>query len=77
MIFFILFFQLLPILEPCDVADAAVQGVLTNEDTIFAPWFACYLLALRALLPNEAALHFGDMLGTTSSMDEFRGRKKK
>jgi len=68
--------KLIPILNPDVVVDTALDGILTNADTVYVPGWTAWVVALRHFMPNEAIMHFGDILGTSTSMDEFSGRKK-
>jgi len=69
--------KVIPILEPEFVADRAVAATLSNREVQLLPWWACYLLVLKNLLPSPAFLALARAFGMNVSMDEFTGRDKK
>jgi len=69
--------KVIPILEPDYVADRAVAATLTNREVQLIPWWSCYLVALKSLLPSPAFLALARAFGMNVSMDEFTGRDKK
>merc|ERR1712180_510799 len=69
--------KVIPILEPEFVADRAVAATLSNREVQLLPWWACYLLVLKNLLPSQAFLALARAFGMNVSMDEFTGRDKK
>jgi len=68
--------KVLPILEPEYVADRTVAAVLTNKEMLLLPWWAMFLLVLKAVLPTPGFLKLADAFGFNSSMDDFTGRHK-
>lgn len=68
--------KVIPILEPDFVADRAVAATLTNREVQLLPWWAMYLVVLKALLPSPAFLQLARAFGFNCSMDEFTGRSK-
>ena len=69
-------FQVIPILDPNYVVKTILDGVLTDTNTVYIPGWFMWILSLRALMPTETAIHYGNVLGVNCSMDEFRGRDK-
>jgi len=68
--------KLIPILEPEFVADSVVSGVLTNRAVVLLPWWSFILIALKAVLPEQAFMKLSQAFGFNCSMDQFQGRQK-
>jgi len=58
------------------VAEETVNGILTNTELIMLPWYAKYMLILKAVVPWSAYLKFSEAFGTNRGMDDFTGRRK-
>ena len=43
--------QVLPILEPEDVAEQVVRGILTEAEMVVLPWYTKYLIWIKAIVP--------------------------
>eukprot|EP00824_Muranothrix_gubernata_P002439 TRINITY_DN12938_c0_g1_i1.p2 TRINITY_DN12938_c0_g1~~TRINITY_DN12938_c0_g1_i1.p2 ORF type:complete len:291 (+),score=64.88 TRINITY_DN12938_c0_g1_i1:2-874(+) len=65
---------LLPILEPDYVADQIINAVLKEKAVLTLPYLPTLTGILRSLLPVCIFDWIGNFLGTTSSMDSFKGR---
>jgi len=68
--------KVIPILEPEYVADKIVSATLTNKEMLLLPWWAMFLLLLKAILPSPAFMKLSQAFGFNCSMDQFTGRKK-
>lgn len=63
------------ILEPDYAADKIVEAILTNQKVLYMPRLIYPLIALKGLLPVEAAIYLGDSLGALDAMNTFKGRQ--
>lgn len=68
--------KLLPILEPEYVAQSSVDGILTNKVEVLLPPILRMMIILKVILPQKALHILGKTTGVTSSMNDFKGRKK-
>jgi len=66
---------LFPILDPNDVVDKIMQGILSNDSYVFLPESVRLTYLLKFLFPTYIYDTINDILGISSSMDEFTGRK--
>jgi len=66
--------SLLPILEPKDVAERVVTGILSDQDMIIIPGWTALTLALKSMLPVKAMLWMSQAFGFNTAMDQFTGR---
>ena len=71
------FFQIIPILEPDDVASQAVNGILMDKPFVIVPWWCSFLITLKTVLPFKGFCYLAEVFGFNSSMDDFQGRKEK
>ncbi|TRY75747.1 hypothetical protein TCAL_11108 [Tigriopus californicus] len=68
--------KFIPILNPDYVVKIAMDGILTNTQCVFVPWWIKILMAFRVILPPEGFQLLSTAFGLNSCMDEFKGRKK-
>jgi len=57
------------------VADQIVIGILENSPYVIMPFIVNVTFLLRFFLPVSVFDVIGDVLGVTSTMDHFVGRK--
>lgn len=69
--------SLLPILDPEVVTDKIINAILRNQTLLYLPRILYFLIILKSLLPNTAYVTLSEFFGTSSSMDEFKGRQGK
>merc|ERR1711915_15893 len=69
--------KLIPILEPEFVADNVISAVLTNKQIVLLPWWSYMLIALKAVMTEQAFMKLSQAFGFNCSMDQFQGRVKK
>merc|ERR1712029_1067949 len=69
--------KLIPILEPEYVAESAVTAVLTDRQVLLLPWWSFLLIALKAVMTEQAFMKLSQAFGFNCSMDQFQGRVKK
>jgi len=69
--------KIIPILEPEDVADQAVKGIIRNRPYVIVPWWCCFLISLKSMLPFKGYTYLSEIFGFNCSMDQFEGRKTK
>ncbi|KAF6037977.1 SDR16C5 [Bugula neritina] len=69
--------SILPILETEYVVEKIVDAILTNQEALYLPRAVYLLTAMKGLMPVKAGLLLHKFFGTTSVMDEFRGRPTK
>jgi len=69
--------KLIPILEPQFVADSVIDAVLTDKQVLLLPWWSFCLIALKAVMTEQAFMTLSNAFGFNCSMDQFRGRQKK
>lgn len=68
------FSLLLPILQPEYVAAKMVDAILSNQSVLAMPRLVYLVPLMRALLPTSWFDTLGDVLGISTSMDDFIGR---
>lgn len=68
--------KFIPLLDPDDVTDKAVAGILKDQEVVFLPGWTVFLILLKIVLPAKSALRLGQALGFNCSMDQFKGRVK-
>merc|ERR1711936_1080293 len=69
--------KLIPILEPEYVAESAVTAVLTDRQVLLLPWWSFLLIALKAVMTEQAFMKLSHAFGFNCSMDQFQGRQLK
>nr|CAH0113314.1 unnamed protein product [Daphnia galeata] len=69
--------KFLPALEPEDVAQAAINSILTNEEVCIVPRYVSYLMGLKRFLPVKAQLASHRALGLGEMMNTFEVTKPK
>jgi len=69
--------KLIPILEPEYVAESAVTAVLTDRQVLLLPWWSFLLIALKAVMTEQAFMKLSHAFGFNCSMDQFEGRQLK
>ena len=67
--------KIIPILEPDFVAESAVQGIITNKPEVILPWWSCFLITAKTMLPQTGFMYLSEVFGFNCSMDQFKGRK--
>merc|ERR1719245_844754 len=65
--------KLIPILEPEYVAESAVTAVLTDRQVLLLPWWSFLLIALKAVMTEQAFMKLSHAFGFNCSMDQFEG----
>lgn len=68
--------KIIPILEPEFVADQSVLAIRTNKEIVCLPWWCCFLVTLKTILPTKGSLYLSQVFGLNCAMDEFQGRTK-
>jgi len=68
--------KLIPILEPEFVADSVISAVLTEKQVLLLPWWSFCLIALKAVMTEQAFMTLSNAFGFNCSMDQFKGRQK-
>jgi len=66
---------LFPILEPNYVVERIMEGILSNDAYVFLPEATRLTYLMKFMLPTAITDKIFDLLGITSSMEEFVGRK--
>ncbi|XP_057378301.1 epidermal retinol dehydrogenase 2-like [Daphnia carinata] len=69
--------KFLPALEPQDVAQAAINSILTNEEVCIVPRYISYLMVLKRFLPVKAQIASHRALGLGEMMNNFQATKPK
>ena len=67
--------KIIPILEPDFVAESAVHGIITNKPEVILPWWSCFLITAKTMLPQTGFMYLSEVFGFNCSMDQFKGRK--
>jgi len=65
---------ILPILEPDYVVDKIFNAILTDTEFLALPNILNWLVTLRTIMPNWMTDYFSEILGISTSLDEFKGR---
>lgn len=65
---------LLPILDESYVGDRIVDAVVHGDKLLTLPWIVRVVWLARFLLPIGVMDAIADLLGISSTMDEFKGR---
>lgn len=50
------------------------QAILINKEVLMLPWWLCFLVALRTMLPTKGQQYLSHVFGLNCSMDQFEGR---
>ncbi|KAK3852868.1 hypothetical protein Pcinc_040553, partial [Petrolisthes cinctipes] len=66
--------KLLPILKPEFVANEVVDGILLNTPIVILPWYCCFLVILKHMLPLKGGEMLYKACGGHLTMEDFSGR---
>jgi all-trans-retinol dehydrogenase (NAD+) len=67
---------LLPLLEPELVANSVIQAVKRNQSELYLPKIVSITYLVKFLFSTKIRDYISDLLGITSSMDDFSGLRK-
>lgn len=68
---------ILPILTPEYAVKKIMSAILTNQEQLFMPRFLYLIYFVKALFPEALQDEMHKALGTSNSMDDFKGRNQK
>ncbi|XP_042230891.1 short-chain dehydrogenase/reductase family 16C member 6-like [Homarus americanus] len=68
--------KIFPVLKPEYVAEEVVDAILMNTPVLLIPGHMRIVHLIRAGFPEKASHYLGEIMGVTSMMDKFEGRKK-
>jgi len=66
--------KLISILDPDDVVNDVVAGILTNQEVIIIPRYVLYLIVAKYFVPANIGMKLQEVLGITGTMLGFKGR---
>ncbi|CAG7825998.1 unnamed protein product [Allacma fusca] len=66
--------KLISILDPHDVVNDVIAGILTNQELIIIPRYVLYLIVAKYFVPANVGMKLQEVLGITGTMLGFKGR---
>lgn len=67
--------KLISILNPDDVVNDVVAGILTNQESVVIPRYILLLVVAKFFVPAQVGMRVQAALGITGTMMTFKGRK--